>query len=170
MKVKRISESHMTFVVDEDATFEIEKADCINRMQGVKIVEFVSLLGDTTVSFVEAKTSAPNPEGFEPTKFPLYIKDIIEKFQNSIALMNVAAIKRRRDIYEILPMAMQEFQWAKAQYKLYLVIKNHRKEWLFPVSDALKKGMKPILKCWGIPDSNLKVINEDIARERQLID
>ena len=170
MNVKRITESNMTFVVDGDATFEIEKADCIKRMQVVKIVEFVSLTGGYMVSMVEAKTSAPNPEGFEPTNFPVYIKDIIEKFQNSIALMNVAAIKRRKDIYDILPITMQSFQWAKAQYKLYLVIKNHRKEWLSPVSDALKKEMKPLLKCWGIPDSNLKVINEDIARERELID
>lgn len=170
MSSKRITESGMAFVVDGDTTFEIEKAGCINGMSGVKTAEFVSLTGGSTVRIVEAKTSAPNPEGIEPAKFPIYIRDIIEKFQNSITLMNVAAIKRREDIYEILPNAMQRFHWRKAEYELFLVIKNHRMEWLLPVSDALKKEMKPILKCWGIPDSNLKVINEDIARNLQLID
>ena len=74
------------------------------------------------------------------------------------------------DIYDLLPLAMQTFHWEKAEYKLYLVIKNQRIEWLSPVSDALKKEMKPFLKCWRIPDSDLKVINEDIARRLQLID
>ena len=170
MSERRIIESGMAFVVDDDATFEIEKAECVNRMSGVKTVEFVSLMRDSTVRVVEAKTSAPNPEGAKPEEFPVYIKNIIEKFQNSITLMNVAAIKRREDIYDILPLAMQAFHWGKAKYKLYLVIKNQRVEWLSPVSDALKKEMKPILKCWGILDSDLKVVNEDIARNLHLID
>lgn len=170
MSKRRITESGMAFVVDDDTTFEIEKAECVNRMSGVKTVEFISLTGGSTVRVVEAKTSAPNPKGAELEKFPVYIKSIIEKFQNSIALMNVAAIKRCEDIYDLLPLAMQTFHWEKAEYKLYLVIKNQRIEWLSPVSDALKKEMKPFLKCWRIPDSDLKVINEDIARRLQLID
>ena len=167
--IEELVESGMTFVLDKNLSYRIEKSDNVSKLNNVKIVEFVRLSGDH-IEFIEAKTSAPNPENPESRDdVQVFISEIREKFQNSISLLNAAMIKRRKEIFDELPVSMQKYNWAKANYKLYLIIKNHEENWLVQISEILKKEVKPFLKCWNIPELSFKVINENIAKELNII-
>lgn len=167
--VEEIVESGMTFVLDVSSSYRIEKSEKVAKLNNVKIVEFIKL-SKGFVEFVEAKTSAPNPDNPESRdNVQMFMTEIREKFQNSISLLNAAVIKRRKEIFDELPVSMQKYNWTKANYKLYLIIKNHKLEWLTPLSDLIKKEVKPFLNCWNIPDVYFKIINEDWAKELNII-
>lgn len=169
LQVEEIDESGMTFVLDMSSVYRIEKSKKVAKLSNVKIVEFVRLSKEC-VEFVEAKTAAPNPNNPESSdKIQDFTTEIREKFQNSISLLNAAAMKRRKEIFDELPELMQKYNWAKAEYRLYLIIKNHEIEWLSPLSELVKKEVKPFLKCWNIHDDHFKVINEELAKEINLI-
>lgn len=141
MKDFQIEESGMVFTLDMNSAYLIEKSEKVSKLSNVKIVEFVQL-SKKCIELVEAKTSAPNPENGE--NIQKFMADIREKFQNSISLLNAAAIKRRKEIFDELPELMQKYNWAKAEYQLYLIIKNHKIEWLPPMSELIKKRDKAI--------------------------
>lgn len=54
-------------------------------------------------------------------------------------------------------------------YRLILIIRKHENKWLPPVSDAVKQKLRPFLRLWNIKDTNIKVINESIAKEENII-
>lgn len=140
----QVEESGMIFTLDMNSAYLIEKSEKISKLSNVKIVEFVRLSNEC-IELVEAKTSAPNPDNPESDKnIQKFMANIREKFQNSISLLNAAAIKRRKEIFDELPELMQKYNWAKAEYKLYLIIKNHKREWLPQMSDLIKKRDKAI--------------------------
>ena len=62
--VEEIIESGMTFVLDVNSSYRIEKSKNVEKLNNVRIVEFVRL-SKGSVEFVEAKTSAPNPNNPE---------------------------------------------------------------------------------------------------------
>lgn len=169
LHVEEIDESGMTFVLDMSSAYRIEKSEKVAKLSNVKIVEFVRL-SRKCIEFVEAKSSAPNPNNQESSdKIQDFTTEIREKFQNSISLLNAAAMKRRKEIFDELPELMQKYNWAKAEYRLYLIIKNHKIEWLLPLSELVKKEIKPFLMCWNIHNDSFKIINEELAKELNLI-
>ena len=46
---------------------------------------------------------------------------------------------------------------------------GHNVAWLSPIMEGLRREMKKMLKIWGIRDSSVKVINEQIALRLGLI-
>lgn len=56
------------------------------------------------------------------------------------------------------PDNLKSLDIAQVDIVLVLVIKNAKKEWLFPLQDAFNKQMKGILVIWGI--NHVAVINE----------
>lgn len=169
MKDFQIEESGMVFTLDMNSAYLIEKSEKVSKLSNVKIVEFVQL-SKKCIELVEAKTSAPNPDNPENGKnIQKFMADIREKFQNSISLLNAAAIKRRKEIFDELPELMQKYNWAKAEYQLFLIIKNHKREWLPPMSELIKKEIKPFLTCWNIHEDRFKIINEEWAKELDII-
>jgi len=170
--IKHIVESGMTFQVEEDNTFLIEKSKAVLKRTGVKSVEFVELRKwgkGESLRFVEAKMSNPNSSNKE--RLDEYIHDIREKFQNSISIMFSTLSKRdgMDDVFGDLPQNIQSAKYKKIDCGLWLVVKNGYPDSLDKVSNILKSELKPILKCWNIKDSNIKVVNEDDARNQGLI-
>lgn len=165
-----IEESGMTFPVEEENTFLIEKSDWINKIEGFDKVEFVEFQQKyNSLRFVEAKTTNPNPSNKD--HFDKYIHDIREKFQNSVSILFSSLSKRKGldDVFNELPTGIQSVNYKNVECGLWLVVKDSEPEWLIPVLASLKKELKPMLKCWNIPDSNVKVINEDDARNLKII-
>ena len=163
--MKEITESGMTFLVDEKKCFHIEKSIFVNSFDGMAKCEFVELREDSSLKLVEAKTSFSNPGN--PNDFFKNIQDIVRKFYDSILIVN--AVLLRHDSNMDIPIEYKHIDLKKAEYFFYLVIKNHQQAWLPPVSDALKQKMKPIFRLWNIPDVSVKVFNEDSARNKGLI-
>lgn len=163
-----IIESGMAFRVDEKKTFLMEKSVFLDSINGKSKCEYITLSNEAELSIVEAKTSFSNSKN--KNDFDANIQEIEKKFDDSILILNTVLLRHSEKIHEIgIPESFKKIDLRKVEYKLYLVIKNHQASWLASVSDDLKSKMKSIFKLWGIADSSLKVLNEDLARKVGLI-
>ena len=158
-----LNESGMQIPYETAACYMIEKSTLVAKLQGVKIVEFVQAEGKKRVKLLEAKTSAPSQHN--TVNYNDYLREIREKFQNSILILNAAKMKRRENIYYELPQSLKDLDYKSANYWLYLVIKNSKDDWIVNLSDDLHIQLHPFLKCWNIPDSNFLVLNEVTAKK-----
>lgn len=163
-----LEESGMRIPYQDDACYMIEKSALVARLQGVKIVEFVQANGKGKLVMVEAKTSAPQPEN--KGDYDEYLKEIREKFQNSISILNAARLKRREEIFNELPQALKDVDYKKAHYWLYFVIKESKDDWVVNLSEDLHRQLHPFLKSWNIPDANFVVANEGMARSLGVVE
>ncbi len=161
-------ESGMKIPYQDDACYMIEKSALVARLQGVKIVEFVQANGRAKVVMVEAKTSAPHPTN--KGDYDVYLKEIREKFQNSISLLNAARLKRHEEIFAELPQPLKDVDFKKATYRLYFVIKESKDDWIISLSDDLRRQLHPFLKSWNIPDVNFVVANEGMAKKLGVVE
>ena len=166
--IQVLEESGMRIPYQEDACYMIEKSALVARLQGVKIVEFVQAHGKLKVVMVEAKTTAPQPAS--KVDYDEYLKEIREKFQNSISILNAARLKRREDIFDELPQPLKDVDYKKASYWLYFVIKESKDDWIINLSNDLHRQLHPFLKSWNIPDANLVVANEGMARRLGVVE
>lgn len=159
-----VEESGMLFEVDENKTFLIEKSGFFSQLSGMSSCEFIMLDGNSKLSMVEAKTSFSNPNN--KVDFQANITEIEAKFHDSLEILNAILIRHKNGI---MPQSIEAVNMKTTDYLFYLVIKNHSKSWLPPVSDALKRQMKALFKVWNIKDTSLKVMNEQMAKQRGLI-
>jgi hypothetical protein len=169
MTSEPIIESEMKFgPYPKGHCFYIEKSETYRKIQeGVKIAEFLLLHSqdESIVWIVEAKQSSPRPEN---QKFDDFILEIQEKLTNALTL-TVATCLQRHSTYEELPNSFQPLDLKKASFRLILVINGHRKEWLPPLQDALKKALKPTIKTWNLSAISVVVLNEATAKLQELI-
>lgn len=77
---------------------------------------------------------------------------------------------RRADLFMELPHPLQEVDYKSVTFRLFLVIKNSRIEWLPNLTDDLRNQLHPFLKCWNIPDANFIVLNEQLAQEKGIVE
>lgn len=159
-----VEESGMQFEVDESKTFLMEKSVFFGQLSGMSSCEFVTLDNNSKLAMVEAKTSFSNPNN--TVDFQTNVSEIVAKFHDSMEILNAILIRHKKGI---VPETVENVNPKNADYLFYLVIKNHDKSWLPPVSDALKSGMKVMFKIWNIKDTSLKVLNEPMARQKGLI-
>jgi hypothetical protein len=163
-----IEESGMSFgPFSEDNVFAIESSPLFTNLgKGLKIAEFV-LLRDFTnrpqeAWVVEAKSSAPK----EHTD---YVDEIRQKFTNSIQLTFASCLKRHRNATELLPPGFLNLDLENCPIKCILVVRNFPKAWLDPLQKALIKEMNSLVKTMGLKPGSVVVINDEMARGRNLI-
>lgn len=163
-----IEESGMVFgPFAEDKIFRIESSPLFTHLgEGLKVSEFV-LLRDVpgrpqAAWFIEAKSSAPQ-------EHRIYVEEIRQKFTNSVQLTFAACLKRHPDTEEHLPGEFRNLDLESCTVKCLLVIRNFRKEWIGPLQDALSKEMRSLVKTMGFSPTLITVINDEKARELNLI-
>lgn len=166
-----VVESGMKFgPFSPDALIRIESSPQYTKIQqGMHISEFIYYNSEKKrIVSLEAKTTAPNPksENVEnpKEKFQNYIREIREKFENSLDLYVNMAMK------EEVPLAFKTINYNQIDILFVLVIKEHEREWLKDVKDALEKEVRLIHRTNKIWKCKVLVINEDIARNRGLIE
>ncbi|WP_394754838.1 hypothetical protein [Crenothrix sp.] len=174
MTTETIIESGMSFGPFSDGhCFYIEKSQTlkdINKHEGIRIAEFLLLNTEnnrTVVSIVEAKTSSPQPKSHE--NYASYINEIKEKLTNSLALFVSFNLQRYPAGHAELPDNFKQLQIANIHFELILVVKNSKSEWLIPLSDDLKKALKPTVKIWNLSPTSVKVFNEEEAKVKKLV-
>ncbi|MDX7683764.1 hypothetical protein SJS35_08475 [Aeromonas caviae] len=162
-----ITESGVTFgPFEEGSLYEIEKSK--NLPNNSKPVEFVwAITGRNTLVLVEAKSSFSNP--VNETDFNQNIKDICDKFMDSLVVMVAAYLRRLEKIRNELPDDFEQVEWSRANIQFRLVIPSFSKEWLPPINDKLRTSLKHFLLSFGIPVENLKVVNKDLALQEELL-
>ena len=166
-------ESGMLFIKEpQHEICELEKTELYKRLSnsGVKTVEYIrarKIEDDRHVlTWIEAKTTFPDPQ--TERNFAGEINAIAVKFARSLEMF--AAVMMNK-----LPDNESEFEkfrqiYEKAQFRMILVIKEHQKEWLWAVTDALHQRLKPHWKIWNLnPSKDILVLNEELAIRHQLI-
>lgn len=160
-------ESFMKFSFNDDDIFRIEDDPLVVGQQSIEACECVVLLRPN-IALIEAKASSPQPINCD--KFDPFIQRIKQKFQQSLKLFN--EIKDRQygeEAYLRLPVNLQGLKISPDQYLICLIIHGHKLDWLLGLQDAFRDALREVIHQWNIKDSNVKVFNEEIALERQLI-
>lgn len=169
----RFTESEMTFEFKDDYLYRIEKSslfsqegDGKNKVTGYSTCECIVKIEDEVV-FIEAKTSFADPASDEGKTFCKRIEEIDSKFRDTMSVFHAARLRHPQE--QKFGSELWNTKLEKATYELILIIRNHDKEWLQPVSDSLKSRLKPFLRLWRIADTNIKVYNEQLARKHNII-
>ncbi|MDX9694357.1 MAG: hypothetical protein RBT49_01055 [Bacteroidales bacterium] len=169
-----VHESGMSFpIVDESLFFHIENSNLYKSIQqGVKVAEFIKL--DDQICYIfEAKTTFPNPNNKENgnvLNFDTSIGEIKDKFINTLSIFIANSLKRHgENFYNEMPVPFQTMELDTLNFKFILIIKDHKSDWLTPVNDELKRKIKVFFKSWNIKEHHLKVLNEELAREKGFI-
>ncbi len=170
---KIITESGMQFgPFEHEQLLPIETCASYKTIQhGIPIAEF--LLSRPTdknpnaVWIVEAKTSMSRPEN--KSDFTTNIQDICHKFINSVHLFLSGLLARNTQMQNEVPSGMSHITATNVDFKLILVTKKSKPDWLIPIQDALRKKLSPLIKTLSLNPNCLFVFNEDIARQKRLI-
>lgn len=165
-----ITESGMKFgPFPPEALIRIESIPQYRKIQqGMHISEFIYYDKEKQrLISLEAKTTAPNPNSNavdNPKEhFQKYIRDIREKFENSLDLYLNLALKKD------IPSGFTRINYNKLEIIFILVIKNHERAWLKDVKDALEMAVRSVHRTNQIWKCKVLVINEDMARRSNLI-
>lgn len=170
MTIDPIIESGMTFgPYPKEHCFHIEKSATYQSIQpDVKMAEFLLLHPDknSVVWIVEAKSSSPRRE--TQPNFDEFIEEIREKLTNALTLCVATCLKRHSTWHELSHL-FQSLDLEKVTFRLILVIKGHKVEWLVPLQDALTKSLKPIVKTCNLSLPAVVVLNDVLAQQQGLI-
>lgn len=160
-------ESGMTFSFPEEQLYRIEKDTFVNKAEGFAVCECVVRSTDGKLWLIEAKSSSPKPDGLKgEERFRKFIKEITKKFADTLTVYNAVLLRHNADN---IPGVLRK-PTAKDCYQLYLIINGHKAEWLPAISNALKSELRGLLYVWHIEDKDVKVINEQIAKSKGLIE
>ncbi len=163
-----IVESNMEFgPFEENAVIYWENSKLVTSFgKGLKCVEFICLK-DNAFRLIEAKASAPNPNGIKGQQgFDEYIADISDKFAHTIELFFASYIKRYADKNGEIPVTFLNQNVNSVKISAILVVKNADEKWLRGIQDALSAVLNLQRKIWGF---DVAVLNEDKARAYKLI-
>lgn len=156
-------ESKMTFDFADDSFYHIEKSPLHSQVKGYATCECIVMLQDK-VTLLEAKSSTPNPRNEED--FDNFICDIVAKFRDTMSFYH--AVMLRYD-EENMGAEIKSVNLKDANYQFLLIVHGHKEEWLPPVMDELKSKLRHILKIWRVKDTDVKVINDTIAKKLNII-
>lgn len=164
------SESDMNFEFEDDCLYRIEESSLLSKVNkrtdktnSYSACECVVMINED-VTLIEAKTSAPHPNSKE--NFNEFIDKVASKFRDTMMVFYAA---RLRHPEEAMGSKLRGVNLETIGYRLILIIRKHENKWLPPVSDAVKYKLRPFLRLWNIKDTNIKVINESIAKEKNII-
>ncbi len=166
-----ITESGMKFgPFNEENVFYIEKSRIYKKTdKSFKIAEFILLSNNSKeIKIVEAKKSSPKPENIESLDH--YLSNISEKLANTLNFYIALKIKRHPTGYDEMPAPLQNTSIDNLKFKLILVINGHEDAWLPPIKDVLYQKMKPFCKIWNLSSDPVIVLNDEWARQFQLIE
>ncbi len=170
MNMITILESEMTFgPFDEERFFHIESSDVYQSIiENVKMVEFIlskSIGNNHEIWLIEAKQSSPHPQ--TQPNWNDFIIELIEKFTNGLNVFIALCTDRHFD--ENFPNTLKSTNLSTAKFRIILVVRNHKMDWLPPLKDSLQQKLMPLCKSLNLGANPVIVLNEDIARNKNLI-
>lgn len=163
-----ICESKMNFIIpDKASVFQIEESKIMKNLgTGLKRVEFILLDQKGTLIFLEAK-----PAGYiYSEKAYLYdkrIKELVEKFENSIDVFFAIQGKRIRDSRQEVGEKLMNAEFYQKNIRCYVVINGSKEEFCKTVTLRLQHELKRRLQIYNM---NIFAINKKQALEIQLIE
>ncbi|MCM1078816.1 MAG: hypothetical protein NC344_04165 [Bacteroidales bacterium] len=156
-------ESGMTFDFPDESLYHVETSPLYAQVENFSTCECVVKLNGK-VTLIEAKSSTPNPLNKE--KFDDFVEDIASKFRDTMTFYHAALLRHDE---EPIGTELVDIEHKEVEYQFVLIIHGHKEEWLPPVMDALKGRVKHVLRLWRIKETSVKVINETIAKDWNMI-
>jgi hypothetical protein len=166
LAIREYIESDMLFQFDIDKVFLPEKEQFVIFRQHVKSCDFIWLKETKTADnlfFIEAKNTAP----FQQDTLETYLQKIHDKFCHSLLLYIAALFDRHRMKLEGIPGPMKHKDNLKKKIILVLVVRQHKKEWIQVLQEALRKKTKSLKHAFSIQD--VLVFNEEGAIQHDLL-
>lgn len=105
-----------------------------------------------------------------PHPFDIYVGEICNKFVNALTLFTAIHLGRHGNGTSELSDNLKQIAPANVRFVFVLIIKNCEEEWLSHIQEALNKALRPTINTWNLLPPNILVLNEDLARRKQLID
>jgi hypothetical protein len=159
-----VEESGMTFgPFSKNHFFHIEKSSVYLEIQNhVKMIEFIWHKHDESggqIWLVEAKKSSPHPGNRDD--WENYLGELKEKFENGLSLFIALCLKRHTDseLHETIRAIDLEY----IPFKLTLVLKGYKSEWVPPLKDALQQKLLPMCKSLNLILNPILVLNDEMA-------
>lgn len=164
-----VEESKMKFgPFSVDKLFHIEKSKIYKNIQkGVPIAEFVYLRSADELLIIEAKSSAPQPKSQED--YDAYFREIHDKLVNAFSLLMASLLNRHADGLNEIPKPIKQIKLSTAKFRFLLVIHGHQDEWLIPLQESFNAMFNAFLKTWALTPTSIAVINDSLARIKNLI-
>ena len=170
------TESGMNFSYEEQNTFYIEKSELYEtslRNHQVSSVECITVRVQhdrRKVLFIEAKTSAPNPNGLKGRwRFEEFVEELCVKFRHSLAMCYAIL----HDVHSIedgtshnMGAVLRSSLETQPQILYVVIIQKHEPSWCNGLQEALHIALTSMRSIWKI---QVVVINEESARSVQLI-
>lgn len=170
------TESGMNFSYEEQNTFYIEKSELYEtnlRNHKVSSVECITVRTQRNyhkVLFIEAKTSAPSPNGLKGIgRFEEFVEELCVKFKHSLAMcyailhdVHVMDDNTSHKMGAVLRSCLE----TQPQIMYVVIIQKHEISWCKGLQEALHKALTSMRYIWKI---QVVVINEEIARAMQII-
>ena len=159
-------ESGMTFSFSDSDIFQIEKSPTyLSLKSGTKVCECIVVdSSKTKILLIEAKSSFSNPKS-NMEHFSSNVRDITEKFINSLLLYYGLLLNRPYKQYSEIPKNLQLNEFSEHQYKIIpiLVINDFEKAWLPPVKEALNSKMKGLAFSRLLLLEDTQVLTKEMA-------
>lgn len=156
----------MRFVFDAEYVFQPERDRFVMSRQHVKSCDFMWLQKTKKgqrLLLIEAKNSAP----FQEDPLVTYLQEIHDKFCHSLLVYIPALFGRHSRKLENLTGAMNRRDILKKRIMLVLVVRQHKKEWLPLLQEALRKKTRGLKNAFSIQD--VLVVNEEVALQRAFV-
>lgn len=133
------------------------------RFSGIKLVECI-VARDTQLLFIEAKSSAPNPNSLlTPERLKEFLSDIHQKFTESLDLyLNRALVNR-------VPYGFRDIDYNGCTFTFILIIRREEDGWIPQLQEKLLSELRHD-SLWKIWNCRLFVLTEKRARKFHLID
>ena len=143
----------------------IEKSKFLQALgEGIRTVEFLSIMPGNKLYFIEAKSSAPNPDN--KADFNKYCDELLEKFQHSLDLFVSKELGINKDFAMEFPDLFIRSEFAEYHIILLLVIRKHKLDWCSDVLDGLQRKTVALRKIWKL---DVVVWNGETAQKRRFV-
>ena len=160
-------ESGMDFspIFQKNNSVYIEKSKFLGNLgEGIRTVEFLSIMPGNKLYFIEAKSSAPNPDN--KVDFNKYCDELLEKMQHSLDLYVSKELGVNKDSAMEFSGGFRELELAEYKIVFLLVIRKHKTEWCSDVLDGLQRKLIALRKIWKL---DVVVWNGEKAKEKRFI-
>lgn len=159
------AESGMKFEFDENYFYSIEEDVFYNTLTSkyyAKVCDFI-VIKNRGLMFIEAKSSAPK----DKEKLADYIRDLHQKFQDSLLSYVAVLHKRKNTRSKTMPAEMAKVSNLKADIKMVVIINGMKKAHLPELKALLERACRKLKFIFSV--EAVVVMNDEQARSREWI-
>ncbi|MEZ4659688.1 MAG: hypothetical protein R2911_19195 [Caldilineaceae bacterium] len=154
-----IHESGLTFILDQDRAYLPERESfyqSLSAQASIKICDVICLNLIDELLVIEVKSSSPQ-------EHRQFVQEIKQKFADTLLLYIGTVLKRKNTQSDTLPAALQESA-LQGNIRLVLIINGHKRDWLPPLRDSLRKECRALEKVFSLEET--QVYNPQLARQK----